>query len=286
MSYATIDVSVQDGTPEYRLLFQQGATAFRYTSRPEIVSDGVNTWLPAAIKTTEVSQSSEMAKDPVTMRMPRDNALAQTFINGAPDDITLVTIFRSHIGDDVVQTYWKGRVAGFSVSGDEAEIVCENIFTSLRRSGLRARYQRGCRHALYSTGCGMVLANFAVEATVSAVSGLEVTFTLDEDSNGFVTTSNGTVQAVSGYFTGGIMQAADGMRYISSHVPGTLTLMQASNSLAEAILGGPQSVTLYPGCSHTIADCRDKFSNLINFGGFPWLPSKNPFANNVTGSIT
>jgi uncharacterized phage protein (TIGR02218 family) len=281
VTYATIDVSVQDGTPEYRLLFQQGATAFRYTSRPEIVSDGVNTWLPVAMTTTEVTQSGEMAKDPVTMRMPRDNALAQTFINGAPDDITFVTIFRSHIGDDVVQTYWKGRVAGFSITGDEAEITCENIFTALRRSGLRARYQKGCRHALYSTGCSMVLANFAADATVSAVSGLEVTFTLDNDSNGAVVFADG-------YFTGGIMQAADGMRYISNHVSGTLTLMQASNSLTTAVLGGPQSVTLYPGCSHTIADCRDKFNNLINFGGFPWIPGEtnNPFANNITGSIT
>ena len=286
MSYATIDVSVQDGAPEYRLLFQQGATSFRYTSRPEIVSDGVDTWIPVAIKTTEVSQSGEMAKDPVTMKMPRDNPLAQTFINGAPDDITLVTIFRSHIGDDVVQTYWKGRISGFSITGDEAELTCENIFTSLRRSGLRARYQKGCRHALYSTGCSMVLADFAIDATVTATDGLNVTFTINEDSNGFVTNSNGTVEVVSGYFTGGIMQAADGMRYISSHVPGTLTLMQASNSLTTAVAGGPQSVTLYPGCSHTIADCRDKFNNLVNFGGFPWLPEKNPFANNVVGSVT
>jgi len=286
VSYATIDVSIQDGAPEYRLLFQQGATAFRFTSRPEIVFDGVNTWLPVAIQATEVSQSGEMAKDGVTMRMLRDNNLAQSFINGAPDDITFVTIFRSHISDGVMQTYWKGRVSGFNITGDEVELDCENIFTSLRRSGLRARYQKGCRHALYSTGCGLGLANFAIDATVSAVSGLDVTFTIDEDSNGFVTTSNGTVQVVSGYFTGGIMQSEDGMRHISTHVPGTLTLMQASNSLTAAVLGGPQSVTLYPGCSHTIADCRDKFNNLDNFGGFPWIPTKNPFANNVTGSIT
>jgi len=82
------------------------------------------------------------------------------------------------------------------------------------------------------------------------------------------------------------MQASDGMRFIASHSSGTLTLMQASNSLSAAIEGGPQSVTLYPGCSHTIADCRDKFNNLVNFGGFPWIPSKNPFNNSVTGSIT
>lgn len=274
MTYSAIDASVQDGRPEIRLLFVQGLTEFRYTSRPDIVNDGTNTWMPSAVTTTEVSQSGDMAKDPVTLKLPRTSPIAQTFIGGAPDEITLVTIFRSHIGDDVPQTYWKGRVSGSSISGDEVTLTCENIFTSLRRSGLRARYQKGCRHALYSPNCSMALADFASAATVSAVAGNTVTFTLDTDT------------FADGYFNGGIMQAVDGMRYISSHVGGTLTLMQASRPLALLVADGPQAVTLHPGCAHTIADCRDKFNNLVNFGGFPWIPSKNPFSNSVTGSIT
>jgi uncharacterized phage protein (TIGR02218 family) len=31
--------------------------------------------------------------------------------------------------------------------------------------------------------------------------------------------------------------------------------------------------TVYPGCDKTQATCTSKFSNLINFGGFPYVPS-------------
>jgi hypothetical protein len=38
-----------------------------------------------------------------------------------------------------------------------------------------------------------------------------------------------------------------------------------------------QAVTLYPGCDHTTTTCDGKFSNLNNYGGFPHIPTKNPF---------
>ena len=47
---------------------------------------------------------------------------------------------------------------------------------------------------------------------------------------------------------------------------------------------GPMA-TVYPGCSHNTTDCDTVFDNLDNYGGFPYLPSENPFGNSVTGSI-
>jgi hypothetical protein len=32
------------------------------------------------------------------------------------------------------------------------------------------------------------------------------------------------------------------------------------------------------GCDRTFATCQSKFGNSLNFGGFPWIPVKNPFA--------
>jgi len=36
-------------------------------------------------------------------------------------------------------------------------------------------------------------------------------------------------------------------------------------------------VKIYPGCDRVRATCESKFDNLDNFGGFPWIPTKNPF---------
>ncbi|MEW6169845.1 MAG: phage BR0599 family protein [Pseudomonadota bacterium] len=37
------------------------------------------------------------------------------------------------------------------------------------------------------------------------------------------------------------------------------------------------TVVLYPGCDHTLSTCESKFGNSANFGGFPFIPTKNPF---------
>ena len=35
------------------------------------------------------------------------------------------------------------------------------------------------------------------------------------------------------------------------------------------------------GCRHTLAHCRDKFSNAANFGGFSQIPNKNPTIHGI-----
>jgi hypothetical protein len=38
------------------------------------------------------------------------------------------------------------------------------------------------------------------------------------------------------------------------------------------------AVTIYPGCDGSYATCLNKFANLKNFFGFPFMPNKNPFS--------
>ena len=272
MTYSAKDLSAQSGEPELRFLFVQGVTEYRYTNRPYIVSDSNETWLPSSIENTEVNQSNELAKDPVKITLPRDNTLADSFLAGSPDEITTVTIFRLHEGTAPV-AYWKGRVAGSSISGDAVTLNCENIFTSMRRTGLRARYQRNCRHALYSDQCGIALYEYADVATATAASGYTVTVEINSNSR------------ADGYYNGGILDDGFGKRYITRHVGSTLTLMQPSRYLITEMDSAGLSITLYPGCAHTPADCETKFDNLLNYGGFPYIPNKNPFANEITGSV-
>jgi uncharacterized phage protein (TIGR02218 family) len=169
-----------------------------------------------------------------------------------------------------------------SASGDAVTIECENIFTSLRRPGVRARYQKKCRHALYQRGCNLNDYDFAVVATATAVDGSVITVPDLADSN-FDSNTQG-----DGYFTGGMIETATGfMRYIIDHTGDQLTLITPLSELTEDVndSSGDAVVTLYPGCDHTRGTCKDKFNNLVNYGGFPWIPGKNPFGNNVNGSI-
>lgn len=281
MSYSQYEYSTQDARPVFRFLFVTGDLEYRFTTESStIAADSNGTYTAAPITISDVSQTNEMAKDPLKISFPRDNTFAQNFLGGVPEQITTVTVFRGHVGDVDAdfQFYWKGRVAGCSATGDTVTISCENVWTSMRRPGLRARYQRTCRHPLYSAKCGVNDYDFASVVTVTGVSG--TTVTLDN--------LDSTVSD-DGWFTGGTLETSTGeLRYISKHEGLTLTLMYALASLSEEVndgSAGQTTVTLYPGCDHTLTTCISKFANEENFGGFQAMPSKNPFGNNVTGSI-
>jgi uncharacterized phage protein (TIGR02218 family) len=271
--YNTLEQSTQSGDPVYRFLFVQGDTEYRYTSAAYFISDSNDTWEPVAIETPSISQSDDMTKDGIKFVLPRDNDFAKLFLGGVPEQIASITVFRNHDSAPTdFQTIWKGRVAAASAAGDKVTIECENIFTSMRRPGLRARYQKVCRHALYSTNCGVLQYDYATIATATAASG-------------FTVVVSGTLP--DGYYIGGMLEDTNGyLRYISGQSGSTLTLMQPLGALiTEIIANTTATVTLYPGCAHNTTDCLDRFNNLLNFGGFPWIPGKNPFTNNVNGSV-
>ncbi|MCA9325802.1 DUF2163 domain-containing protein, partial [Candidatus Saccharibacteria bacterium] len=173
MTFIAKDQSVQDGDPVHLISFVQGSLTWRYALVPFTVSALGETWVPSTISAGAVNQTPEMAKNILSMKFPRDHEFARTFLWSPPDQVTSVTMYRGHLGDPDNEyiTTWKGRVANARADGDEITLECEHIFTSLRRPGLRARFQKSCRHALYGRGCNLDQETFAVAGTCTAVDG-------------------------------------------------------------------------------------------------------------------
>jgi hypothetical protein len=42
-----------------------------------------------------------------------------------------------------------------------------------------------------------------------------------------------------------------------------------------------QTLSVLAGCDHTLPTCKTKFNNVINYGGFMFVPHKNPFATGL-----
>jgi len=295
VSYSTFEESVQDGQPIYKFLFVKGTDEYRYTSASYFISDSSGTFEPAPIQASNVTQTGELAKNGVKITLPRSNAVAKLFLGKVPEETTSLTIYRGHDATDLsdFQTYWKGRGAAAEASDDAVTLECEDIFTSMRRPGNRARYQKGCRHALYSPQCGVIADDYAVPVMIIGQDG----FTIEVDdlfmpdsvgSNAPLDSNDSNYVAPDSfpgdYFLGGVVELADGARRAIVGQSGTTLILisQFSNLDADSV-GVP--ATLYPGCKHNTSDCKNKFNNLNNYGGFPWLPGKNPFANSVNGSI-
>ena len=78
----------------------------------------------------------------------------------------------------------------------------------------------------------------------------------------------------NGYFTGGFIGYSGKSRFIVAHSGDVLTLWKSFPELADA----PDfSVAISAGCNKSIFTCINKFDNVNNFGGFPWIPNINPF---------
>lgn len=262
MSYTGVDTSVELGMPVELFAFQQGYQVWYYTSGTETVTYLGVDYVPTPITRSEISQSNEISRAGVSLMFPRDHELAKQFLGQSPELVTSLTIYRGHLTDQDSEfsAYWKGRVVSGSAAGSEVTVECESVFTSLRRSGLRARYQRNCRHTLYSNSCGLDRAAFSVQAVVLSASS-------------FSFTNNASGSQTDGTYAGGIVLLESGaMRFITGHVGSTIYV---SRPFLEEFEG--QLVELFPGCDHLRTTCQTKFNNLMNFGGFPFIPNTNPF---------
>ena len=289
MNYNTLESSTQDGMPIYKFLFVKGSDEFRFTSASYFISESTGTYSPEPIDASSISQTGELAKNGVKITLPRTNDLAQLFLGSVPEEITSLTIYRGHdqIDPSEFKVFWKGRVASTEASGDSVTLECEDIFTSMQRPGNRARYQKGCRHALYSSQCGVNRDDFAVGVEVVSQSGDTVTVDVVDDSIGSNIDSNvdsAGAELEPDSFLGGLIELDNGAsRAIIGQSGSVITLISAFSDLNLDSVGLP--ATLYPGCKHNVSDCKNKFNNLDNYGGFPFIPGKNPFANSVNGSI-
>lgn len=224
---------------------------------------GPEIYLPTTMKRTEMESKNEINKQTIDITFSLDDTMARHWMIDNVETVVTLTIFEVD-GEDVAVS-WKGRLSSVKPNQTDLTISFESIFTSLRRPGLRARYLRTCRFSLYRRGCGLDKAGFAIPGVPSAVSGVTVTV-------------GAAATLPNGWFTAGMIAADDGtLRFITNHVGSTLTLMRRLPSLEVAFAAGPTSVTLYPGCDRTRTTCNTKFNNLPNYGGFDWIPTRNPF---------
>ena len=264
MTYATVETSTQAGRPVELYEFISGTTYYRYTSADGDVVYGGNTYTAVPISRGAVEATSETARLALEITCASDLPVLDLFATMPPEEVVAVTLRRLHAGDGEAITMWMGRVLNVTWNNASAAIHCESVYTSLKRTGLRRLYQKGCPHVVYGSGCGLNRNDFKLVRTVSTITGTTIT----------VSTLSGFAD---GYFSGGYLEweKTTGVferRAIRSQVGAVVTIGFPIPGLAASA-----SVNLYPGCDHSLATCEGKFSNRLNYGGQPYFPDKNPF---------
>lgn len=264
MSFDDRERSTQDGRPVELYTFARDGSTWRYTSGDRDVVLLGNTYAARALRRSEIEATNEKARLGIRITAPRTLEVVDLFRVAPPTQAVTLVLQQYHAGDGEVATLWTGRILAVSFQGLQAEIAAEPIYTSIRRIGLRRLYQRQCPHVLYGPACRVARAGFRVEGTVANVTGQVVAVAA-------------ALAFADGHFAGGYLEfaAAAGVterRFILEHTGAALTLSSGASDLAVGA-----AVALLPGCDHTLATCAAKFGNAANYGGFPYMPTKNPF---------
>jgi len=261
MAYDTYEESVAQGQPVELYKFVHDLQQWLYcTGLNEITYNG-QLYTPEMLNRGEIKQSENAFDREVNIEVSRNNDFAQEFIPAPLEKKTAVTIFRGHNNEFI--TFFKGFVKVVAFSDKTATIKCVPITSSLKRVGLKRKFQIQCAYPLYSVGCTVNKESFKVTSTLASVSGLNVTSAV------FATKADG-------WFVGGEFVCNNARRLILEHTGSTI-------KLSATIIGmsASDSFTAYAGCDHCLETCNDKFSNKLNYGGQPYIPTKNPFSGDA-----
>lgn len=240
--------------------FDEDGTVYTVTSGTKPITYNSEEYVPVAIGRTDIVATQQLSKSDLAVSFSLNNVTAKRWMTTIIDKSISLIIY-TQTDDAGTLVSWQGRMASAKTDGKSAIFSFEPIFTGLRIPGLRKRYQRTCPYTLYGRGCKVVATSFETNGTVASLNGATVE----------VAAAAGQA---SGYFAGGYIQDVTGAkRYITNHSGAFLTLSRELFGLA---VGG--AVKVYAGCDRSTAVCQARFNNIANFGGFPFIPLKNPFS--------
>ncbi len=128
-------------------------------------------------------------------------------------------------------------------------------------------YSNQCRADLGDADCTVNLASFTVSTTVTAA------------TNNFTFTA--PISYASAWFQGGLLTWTSGLN-IGLQMEVKLFTTPGSFQLVEpmpyAVIAG-DAFSVYAGCDKSTGTCKNKFNNIINFRGEPFIPGIDKMVN-------
>jgi len=270
MSFDSIERSTATGRPVELYEFRYGSAkdaVYRYTNADKDITDGGVVYKAIPIRRETYKSSGKTDKTTMSIKVPENADISQLFTAYPPTQPVTVIMRAGHLSDGQKQylAVWSGRVLSTAKNGNETELTCENTLVSLKRPGLRANWQYGCRHVLYGDGCKADQIKATRNTTVAEIT-TDGTIVLPHNWNAGTDFS---------YFNGGMLRwsTPNGTEYRTIRKC-TETGLAFNGPLRGLEVGMDIAVIL--GCNHKTDQCLAVHDNILNYGGQPWIPLKNP----------
>lgn len=285
-TFLELETSREESRPVDLYRFDYGPEIFRFCNTEDPVTFGGATYTPLEIRRgSPTVNPREQRSQKIVLEAPSGERPFADFASIQPARKLEVTITRIQLDETqfglgspqpsplypspelpiiphVGFIIFDGYITSVAFEGRTCKIDCNPDTEQFNREVPRYKYQSLCNHVLYDSQCAVDRNLFKQSGLVNGVDGNTISV------GGFTGSA----------YTGGYVQNASGtdFRMIIQHSADVFTLLLP---FATDPLGS--TVTAFQGCDHSVATCKAKFNNVVNFGGFPFIPTKNPFEQNA-----
>lgn len=176
----------------------------------------------------------------------------------------VIKIFVKNSKTDQIATIFNGFVSKILEDNDVLNITISPIISCLNQS-VGELFSPICRECLGSAKCGVNLNDYKT-------SGYIVNLISDDC---FYGSHQNDKQTQVGYYDYGLIKFLSGsLRGISMQIKsekkGTVYLLRNTK-----LLSVNDKYEIYAGCNKTITTCKNKFNNVVNFRGEPYIETNN-----------
>jgi uncharacterized phage protein (TIGR02218 family) len=257
--------------PVHCYTFMRGSTIWRYTDSPiDVTLSGV-VYRAASIRHSDYEKDDESAAGELAVTTSMETPIVSDLhglLVGLPITVTIRQSHRSGVGGVTPSTVvrYKGHVTARTLSGGSCEFACASIASLLDRPLLPMVAAPTCQHRVYGPGCGVDPSLYTTTGcTIASITGR------------VLNVPDALLEADPYYAAGyGIIETGDAAGeqvFFAAHVGENLTLLHDP----PVGLTTADTIAITAGCDGLEATCIAKFANIDYFGGFPRVPTVNPF---------
>lgn len=225
--------------------------------------------------TTMSRGSQEVTPNPVgrefLIYLPITHPLVQRYASsGIPEHDVAITVVRLQAASGVAAQSWSGFGGALKVEGRMVTLAVPSITDDAIRVQLPVvAAQHACNHVLFDKQCQKVRGDFTDTVTITSINGNSISI-------------GGVLRPLDYYAFGAVKHVATKqLRMIVSQDGSVITL---NVPFVGANVG--DAIDVSSGCDHSLRTCRDKFDNVINFGGHPYINGQvDPWAQGGLGIV-
>ncbi len=251
----------------WRLTLKSGARMGFTDHDRTLTFDGTNFEAQAGFTGSEIESSLGLSVD----NLEASGALT----SGVLDEARLRSGDFDHAAIEIWRVNWqdvtqrllmrKGHMGEVQFGGGAFTAEVRGLVHVLNQQHGRV-YQYGCDAMLGDGRCKVNVASFAITRSVVSASGSSATIaSVTQDDDWF---SRGSIEFLTGAGTGRVFAIRRHRKVGSTAV---LDLWQQP----EFSVTAGTSVKLTAGCDKQLTTCHDRFSNAVNYRGFPHMPGSD-----------